>query len=118
MENNKQYIEFINTFQEERDFFKCHEILENIWIKETACNTKKHVSINLLLISVGVLHWRNKNFKGALSVLRNSLNDYEEMRGEIEKIGIDSYKLKNLVEELLIKISLNETYKEVYLPVF
>lgn len=112
----EKYKDFISTFQEERDFFKCHEILEDIWIEETSCNTRKHVAINLLLISVGALHWKNKNFKGALKVLKNSLENYDDLKFEIEKIGVDSSKLKIIIEDSIGKISLEESYNEIYLP--
>ncbi|MGL5057136.1 MAG: DUF309 domain-containing protein, partial [Fusobacteriaceae bacterium] len=72
IKNIDKYLKFIEVFQTERDFFECHEILEEIWIEETSCETKKHLAITLLLISVGLLHWRNGNYKGAQTVLKNS----------------------------------------------
>ncbi|MGL5950658.1 MAG: DUF309 domain-containing protein [Cetobacterium sp.] len=43
MKNKESYLKFIEIFQNERDFFECHEILEEIWIEETKCETRKHV---------------------------------------------------------------------------
>lgn len=116
MKYKKEYDEFIETFQKERDFFKCHEILEDIWVAETECNTRKHVSINLLLLSVGLLHWQRKNYNGALKVLGDSLNNYENVKSEINAIGIDAEKLEKSILENLEKIRLKEEYSEIYLP--
>lgn len=112
----EKYNEFIRVFQIERDFFKCHEILEDIWIDETSCNTRNHVAINLLLISVGALHWERGNLKGALAVFRNSLNYFDENKNKIDKLGIDSLKLKKIVEESIKNIEKKEIYKDISLP--
>lgn len=118
MKNKERYLEFIDTFQAERDFFKCHEILEEVWIEETKCETRKHVSINLLLISVGLYHWRNKNFKGAIQVLENSLNNYDEVSEDIEKINIDSKCLKQVVLNVIERLKSQKDYEEIYLPIY
>ncbi|WP_418963934.1 DUF309 domain-containing protein [Cetobacterium sp.] len=118
MKNREKYFEFIDTFQNQRDFFKCHEILEEIWIEETKCETRKHLSINLLLISVGLYHWRNKNFKGAIQVFENSLNNYDEVSMEMESIGIDSKLLKKIVLDIVDNLKNKQDYREVFLPIY
>lgn len=118
MKNKESYLKFIEIFQNERDFFECHEILEEIWVEETKCETRKHVAINLLLISVGLLHWRNKNFKGAVQVLENSLNNYEEVSFLIEDLGIDSKELKDMIQDTIFKIKKQKYYEELYLPLY
>lgn len=118
MRNKEKYVEFIDTFQIQRDFFKCHEILEEIWIEETKCETRKHVSINLLLIAVGLYHWRNKNYKGAIQVLENSLNNYDELSIDMEKIGIDSNCLKQRVLYVIESLKIKKSYEEIYLPIY
>lgn len=118
MKNKKKYFEFIDVFQNQRDFFKCHEILEDIWVEETKCETRKHVSINLLLIAVGLYHWRNKNFKGAIQVLENSLNNFDEVSTDMEKININSKLLKERVLEVINSLKNKKTYEEIYLPLY
>lgn len=118
MKNKKRYLKFIEVFQNERDFFECHEILEDVWVEETKCETRKHVAINLLLISVGLLHWRNKNFKGSVQVLENSLNNYEEVSFLIEELGIDSKELKDMIQDTISKIKKQKDYEELYLPLY
>lgn len=118
MKNKQGYFEFIDVFQNQRDFFKCHEILEEIWIEETKCETRKHLAINLLLISVGLYHWRNKNFRGAIQVLENSLNNYDEISTELEIINIDSKRLKQIILDVIENLKNKKDYEEVYLPIF
>lgn len=118
MNIDNKYKEFIYTFEKERDFFKCHEILEDIWVAETACETRKHPAINLLLISVGALHWKKGNLKGALSVFENSLTHYKDLSDKIELLGINSTELMKIVENNIIEIKLNKNYKEFFLPLY
>ena len=113
MKNKQRYFEFIDVFQNQRDFFKCHEILEKIWIEETKCETRKHLAINLLLISVGLYHWRNKNFRGAIQVLENSLNNYDEISTELEIINIDSKRLKEIILDVIENLKNKKDYEEV-----
>ena len=118
MKNKEKYYEFIDVFQNQRDFFKCHEILEEIWIEETKCETRNHMSINLLLIAVGLHHWRNKNRKGAIQVLENSLNNYENVSSELEKLNINSKELKEIIKFVLSELKMGKEYCEIYLPIY
>lgn len=118
MRNKERYYEFIDVFQNQRDFFKCHEILEEVWIEETNCETRNHVSINLLLIAVGLHHWKNKNLKGAIQVLENSLNNYDGISLELEKLNIDSKELKEIIYFLISELKNGKEYCEVYLPIY
>lgn len=118
VKNIDKYLKFIRVFQIERDFFECHEILEEVWIEETNCETRKHPAINLLLVAVGLLHWKNGNFKGALAVLKNSLNNYDEISVDIEILKIDSKALKIIIEQTILEIESGKDYKEIYLPLY
>lgn len=118
LKNLHRYKEFIDTFQNKRDYFECHEILEEVWMEETNCETREHVSINLLLVAVGMHHWRNKNFRGAKSVLENSLKNYEKLSPNIETIGINSLELKYLVEKAIGDIELEKEFKDIDLPLY
>lgn len=116
MKNIEKYLEFIQEFHEGRDYFKCHEILEDIWVEETNCETKIHPSVKLLLVAVGAYHWRNKNTKGALAVFENSLVNFDEIKEEIDEIGINSDELVKIIEEKMICIKNGSEYNDFDLP--
>ncbi|MGL5950657.1 MAG: hypothetical protein ACRCZH_04470 [Cetobacterium sp.] len=71
-----------------------------------------------MLISVGLLHWRKKNLKGATQVLENSLNNYEDISSSIEELGIDSKELKDMIQATIFKIKKQKDYEEIYLPLY
>ncbi|MGL4308714.1 DUF309 domain-containing protein [Cetobacterium sp. SF1] len=112
----KEYKEFLDTYENKKDYFECHEILEELWIKETNCETKKHPSVILLQIAVGAYHWKNKNIIGAKKLFQGVLENYPEVAVEINNIGFDEKKLKKLVEEQLDKINLGKEFAHFSLP--
>lgn len=100
---DKRYHEFFKLF-EEREYFECHEVLEEIWIEETQCSTKNHPAIVLLQFSVALLHWKRGNFSGAQKVFSKSLEYLENSTSDLENLGIDSSNLKEEIDEILVRI--------------
>jgi hypothetical protein len=50
-----------------REFFTCHEVLEEIWLDEPA--SEKPFYQGLIQIAAGFHHWQRRNRAGALSLL-------------------------------------------------
>ena len=50
------------------DWFECHETLEELWVGEKG--ELRDFYQGLLQIAVALHHWRNGNFKGAVSLLK------------------------------------------------
>lgn len=67
----RQGIELFNR----REFFKCHEILEDQWLHETS--DLKDLYQALIKIAVGFYHAERKNYAGALKCLRRGLKQIE-----------------------------------------
>lgn len=112
-----RYHEFFKLF-EERDYFECHEVLEEIWIEDTNCTTKNHPAIPLLQFSVALLHWKRENHSGAFKVFQNSLEHLKDSRNDVDRLGVDSTKLRELTEVLMIEIEKKSEYRSVEIPRF
>ncbi|SJZ71968.1 Predicted metal-dependent hydrolase [Cetobacterium ceti] len=112
-----RYKEFLNEYENKRDYFQCHEILEELWKEETNCDTKEHPAVILLQIAVGAYHWENKNITGATKVLQGVLAHYGEVEVALEEIGFDSKKLKEVVENEIDSIKENKEFKHFSLPI-
>lgn len=52
------------------DWFECHETLEELWVGEKG--EMRDFYQGVLQLAVALHHWRNGNFKGALSLLKGS----------------------------------------------
>lgn len=59
------FIRFIIHFNEEKDYFECHEVGEEYW-KSVAPKNKLHPLTGWIQLAVGMYHWRRSNYPGAL----------------------------------------------------
>lgn len=58
------FLQFILYFNEQQDYFECHEVLEEYW-KSVSPNDKSHALTAWILLSTGMYHWRRNNTIGA-----------------------------------------------------
>jgi hypothetical protein len=54
------------------DWFECHETLEDLWIGSE--DEIRNFYQGTLQVAVGLLHWRNGNYGGSLSLLTGGLD--------------------------------------------
>ncbi|WP_218197281.1 DUF309 domain-containing protein, partial [Pseudomonas sp. 2995-1] len=59
------YIEYLIEFHGTRDYFECHEIMEEYWKK----NKEKHWH-TLIQLAVAIYHERQHNYDGSLRLYR------------------------------------------------
>jgi predicted metal-dependent hydrolase len=94
------YIEYLAHFHGLRDYFECHEILEEHWKQDPRGNRKLHW-VGLIQIAVGLYHHRRGNLTGAKRMISNARRIVSEERKELENLAIDVDKLsENLTHEL------------------
>ena len=55
-----------------REWYECHETIEDLWLGETG--EMRDFLQGTLQISVALLHWRNGNLGGAVSLLASGIN--------------------------------------------
>ena len=63
------YIRFLVYFNHERDYFECHEVMEELWLEEG----RHPVWQGLLQVAVGLYHHRNGNVNGAIKLFQQAL---------------------------------------------
>ncbi|MGM9921065.1 MAG: DUF309 domain-containing protein [Bhargavaea sp.] len=62
------FIKFIVYFNENQDYFECHEVLEDYW-NLIAPRNRTHPLVGYIQASVALYHWRRGNFRGAAKLL-------------------------------------------------
>jgi uncharacterized protein len=82
------YIQYLSHFHGDRDYFECHEILEEYW-KATDAGNKKSIWVALILLAVSNYHHRRNNFPGAVRTLNKAMEIFSDDRESIIKLGID-----------------------------
>lgn len=81
------YVQFLHYFNRERDYFECHEVMEELWLEEG----RDPLYQGLLQVAVGLYHARNTNISGAIKLLTGAVEKLE--RYPEHRLGIDLDKL-------------------------
>ncbi|HZG60359.1 MAG TPA: DUF309 domain-containing protein [Anoxybacillus sp.] len=112
----KAYIDFLLHFHTDRDYFECHEILEEHWKKETSEN-RQQVWVALIQIAVALYHHRRQNWKGAERMMQKALLLTHQEQEAVEKLGLDFPKLMQQLKKRLRDIEHRLPYESMNLPI-
>lgn len=86
-----------------REWYECHETIEELWLGETG--EMKDFLQGTLQISVALLHWRNGNFGGAVSLLTSGADYLKRVSDvclwvDVPALIADSERVRAALEEL------------------
>jgi uncharacterized protein len=112
----EQYIQFLVHFNGDRDYFECHEILEEYW-KESTDKKKDSVWVGFILLAVSRYHHRRGNFRGAQRTLEKAIKILSLHQNVLSKQGLDVSVLFQLLSKLQREIDNEEIYQSINLPV-
>ena len=93
------YVAYLVYFNRDRDYFECHEVLEELWLAENNDIRYK----GLLQIAVALFHVRNHNIRGGLKMFKSALSYLAPYPKEL--LGINLDKLKQEVADYIRKLS-------------
>lgn len=94
---DERYWAFISYFNTDRDYFECHEVMEELWLEEG-----RHPLLQgLLQAAVGLHHWGNDNLTGAVKLTEAGLAKLSPF-GDVA-LGLDLARLR---EEMAITLAL------------
>jgi uncharacterized protein len=85
------YLDYLIYFNRDRDYFECHEVMEELWLSRASDPLYK----GLLQVAVGLFHSRSGNAAGSLKMLKSAasrLASYPD-----DSLGIHLGKLKQEV---------------------
>lgn len=81
------YVTYLVYFNRDRDYFECHEVLEELWLKLD----RDPVYKGLLQVAVGLYHFRNGNYRGGYMMLDSAVHRLEHASSQA--LGINMAKL-------------------------
>lgn len=90
------YIRYLAEFHGTRDYFECHEILEEYW-KEHPGDEQAQLWHGLIQIAVGQYHLRRGNREGARKMLRSAWQRLSPPL--LEQAGLDGGLLRRQLDE-------------------
>jgi predicted metal-dependent hydrolase len=112
----KEYVEFLAYFHGNRDYFECHEILEDYW-KNVEPSNKDSVWVGLIQLAVSSYHHRRANFNGAKRTLEKAAKIFSLNEGSLVDLGLDKQSFFLLLKERLSAIQKEIGYTSFDLPI-
>ncbi|MGG0716634.1 DUF309 domain-containing protein [Robertmurraya massiliosenegalensis] len=111
----KEYIEYLVHFHGDRDYFECHEVLEEYWKKVDKSN-KNSVLVGFILLAVSNYHHRRENFSGAARTLKKAIAILQQY--ELEPYGLAESEFLPLLKKRLVRIEERQEYKSLNFPIY
>ena len=108
------YLSFLVEFHATRDYFECHELLEEYW-KEHPGDGLGQIWVALIQLAVGSYHERRGNLAGASKMLLQSRKRMTDA-GALQ-VGVDGEKLRAMITERLASIERGEPFIDMELPI-
>lgn len=112
------FLQFIVYFNDNQDYFECHEVLEEYW-KEQENFSKDHPLTGYILMATGLYHWRRGNTAGAMRTLSKAITRFRQMPVQfgdyLEEVAIDEIIIN--LEHCQECIESNEDFCAFQLPI-
>lgn len=112
----KAYIDYLVHFHGDRDYFQCHEILEDYW-KKTNYGNKQSIWVGLIQLAVSCYHHRRGNFTGAEQTLEKAVTIFANEESNISKLGLNGFLFTSMITDRLMRIHHQEAYKSFNFPI-
>ncbi|WP_316569743.1 DUF309 domain-containing protein [Neobacillus sp. YIM B06451] len=110
------FINYLSHFHGDRDYFECHEILEDYWKEEDKGN-KDSVWVGFIQLAVGCYHYRRRNTAGAVRTLQKARAILSGREVALASLGIDGKKLIWRLDELILRVKDGKEYKGFIIPI-
>jgi uncharacterized protein len=109
------YLEYLVQFHAERDYFECHEILEEYWKSEAG--QRSPVWVGLIQIAVGLYHHRRGNRAGAVKMMNSALRLLRQQQDAVSRLGLDPAALLQLLAAVVAEMEAGAPYRSITLPI-
>jgi predicted metal-dependent hydrolase len=110
-----EYIEYLVQFHGRRDYFECHEILEEYW-KEHKGDGFDRAWIGLIQVAVSLYHHRRGNIAGARKMMESAIRNLSVDR--MEKLGLDAERFLEMLNERKSLLDMaNPDYEDLNIPI-
>ncbi|WP_231594302.1 DUF309 domain-containing protein [Paenibacillus algorifonticola] len=113
------YVSYLVEFHATRDFFECHELLEEYW-KEHPADERALIWVGLIQLAVGQYHERRGNLAGAAKMYAQALG---KLTAEsLDSLGLDGAKAVVELEAALARAekledAISSAYKDINLVI-
>lgn len=110
------YVDYLVHFHSDRDYFECHELLEEYW-KSLPQEGKTSTWVGLIQIAVAQYHHRRNNFTGAQKMLDSAIRILAAEERMEELLGLEKPTLMQLLNERQEMLVQKASYVSFNLPI-
>ncbi|TYR82540.1 DUF309 domain-containing protein [Priestia megaterium] len=110
------YINYLVHFHGDRDYFECHEVLEEHW-KSAEKEKRELVWVGLIQIAVSLYHHRRGNLIGAERTMNKAIAILDKQQTHLSNLGLDPATLLELLHTHLRLIKKKCDYSSFNLPI-
>ncbi|TDF99533.1 DUF309 domain-containing protein [Paenibacillus piri] len=108
------YIDYLIYFHADRDFFECHEVMEQYW-KEHPGDPLSRAYVGCIQVAVSMYHQRRGNVAGALKMLQSALLLFSDP--DLAQLGIQPDEFRARLTERLAQLEgPNFQYTDLNIP--
>lgn len=107
-------IDYLVYFHSFRDYFECHEVLEDYWKED---GQKNKLWVGFIQLAVALYHHRRNNFVGAEKLLTQALKIFEQENKQLGKLGFETNQFINLLKDRQTEIKSGMPYSSLALPI-
>ena len=99
-----------------RDYFECHEILEEYWKRKDPGN-KESIWVGFIQLAVANYHHRRTNFIGAKRTLEKAISIFKSQPEAVTQAGLKYTLLLKELNDRLSEIEKRAPYVSMLLPI-
>lgn len=111
---SKSYIAFLIHFHGDRDYFECHEVLEEHWKMNGM--ERDSIWVGLIQVAVSLYHYRRGNIKGSLKLINKALHLLSYKKDEVLALSIDYDHFISKLKNSRVKIANHIPYSPINIP--
>ncbi|MCM3236873.1 DUF309 domain-containing protein [Heyndrickxia oleronia] len=112
----KAFIQYLVHFHGDRDYFECHEILEDHWKQQDARN-RDSIWIAFIQLAVSLYHYRRKNLIGGIRMMEKALQRFIHKKDQLLLLKIDVDDLISKINTVLDKMKTNQDYEPIQIKI-
>lgn len=113
---SQEFIDYLVHFHGSRDYFECHEILEDYWKRADERN-KDSILVAFILLAVSNYHYRRNNIPGAVKTLKTAIIIFRKQSEELPNYGFEQASFMNSINNRLDQIQALKEYTSTNLPI-
>ncbi|WP_176224044.1 DUF309 domain-containing protein [Thalassobacillus devorans] len=110
------YTDFLAHFNGTKDFFECHEVLEEYWKETTPCH-RESVWVWLIQFAVSLYHYRRGNENGAIKLLKRLERTWNVQADNLESLGLHAHDIKITLTEVHESLRQKKPYYNVNISI-